>query len=107
MYNRRRYRVNKSPPHTCGCIPIRGIFSNTQNRGVYLIEYPKYAPKQYECLYCKHSPLEIWAFVYFVLDNKGRKRERATPVLVCNKGCGTFFDPMEFDLTPKDLEVTK
>ena len=79
-----------------------------------MIEYRHFTPKKYKCLYCGHSPLEIWAFIYFVTDNKGRNRERSTPVLVCpgksgEGGCGTFFDPMEFNLNEfhKDLREGK
>jgi len=62
-------------------------------------------------LYCGYSPLEIWPFTW--TDWKTSK-EKATPVLVCtdrreSSGCGTFFDPSEYDLTPrhKDLVMSK
>lgn len=73
-----------------------------------MIEYRHFAPKKYKCLYCGFSPLEIWAFVWIVYRTS---REKATPVLVCNwrRGCGTFFDPSEYNLTPrhKDMVVPK
>ena len=70
-----------------------------------MIRYRYFAPRKYKCLYCGHSPLEIWAFVW--VDYR-TSREKAVPVLVCEPGgCGVFFDPMEFDLSNKDLEVHK
>lgn len=69
-----------------------------------MIEYPRFAPDKYKCLYCISSPLEIWGFVWIDCHTG---KEEATPVLVCSSknGCGTFFDPMEFDLTPNDLKI--
>lgn len=74
-----------------------------------MIEYRHFAPKRYKCLYCGYSPLEIWACTYDVVNTRiGNKYEKAEPVLVCTdapgfKGCGTVFDPIEFDLKRKDL----
>ena len=68
-----------------------------------MIRYRYFAPRKYKCLYCGYYPLEIWAFVW--VDYR-TSREKAVPVLVCGpRGCGAFFDPMEFDLSNKDLEV--
>ena len=70
-----------------------------------MIEYRHFAPKKYKCLYCGYSPLEIWAFVW--VDYK-TSREKSTPVLVCEPyGCGTFFDIIEFDLTPRHKDLIK
>ena len=72
-----------------------------------MIEYLRFAPRKYKCLYCGHTPLEIWAFVW--VDYRTSK-EKSTPVLVCApNGCGTFFDPMEFDLNEfhKDLRQVR
>lgn len=75
-----------------------------------MIEYRLTAPDKYKCLYCGFFPLEIWAFTW--TDYKTSK-EKATPVLVCTNrretaGCGTFFDPSEYDLALKheDLVMT-
>lgn len=72
-----------------------------------MIEYRHFAPKRYHCLYCNYSPLEIWAFTW---TDYRTSKEKATPVLVCTdapgfKGCGTVFDPMEFDLTPRHKDL--
>lgn len=72
-----------------------------------MIEYRLTTPKKYKCLYCGYSPLEIWAFTW--TDYKTSK-EKATPVLVCtdrreSAGCGTFFDPSEYDLTPRHKDL--
>lgn len=72
-----------------------------------MIRYRHFAPKQYKCLYCGYSPLEIWAFVW--IDYRTR-REKSTPVMVCSDakgraGCGTFFDPAEFNLTPRHRDL--
>ena len=71
-----------------------------------MIEYKRFAPNKYECLYCGYSPLEIWAAVW--IDYRTSK-EKSTPVLVCSGkgGCGTFFDPMEFDLNEFHKELRR
>jgi len=75
------------------------------------VRYRLTAPANYKCFECGYSPMEIWAFVW--IDYK-TSREKSTPVLVCTdrmgiKGCGTFFDPFQYDLTPqhKDLVMQK
>lgn len=69
-----------------------------------MIMYRHFAPRRFKCLECGHSPLEIWAFVYDIIDRNGWKHERSTPVLVCGPfGCGAWFDPMEYDLSEEDL----
>ncbi len=76
-----------------------------------MIEYRRFAHKRHKCLYCGYSPLEIWALVYDVINAKtGKKYEKAEPVLVCTnkngtRGCGTIFDPMEFNLTPRHKDL--
>lgn len=72
-----------------------------------MIEYRRFTPKKYKCLYCGYSPLEIWAFVW--IEYKTSK-EKATPILVCTdapgiKGCGTIFDLMEYDITPRHRDL--
>lgn len=54
-----------------------------------------------KCLRCNYGWLEVCAFVWF--ENG---IEKSTPVLVCpsHNGCGTFFDPNEYDLTDNDLQ---
>jgi len=63
-----------------------------------MIQYKRWMPVS--CLYCGHKPLEICAFLYY--ENG---IEKDTPVLVCPSinGCGTFFDPDEYDLNEMDL----
>jgi len=68
-----------------------------------MIYYKHFAPEKYKCLYCSHSPLEIWAFVW--IDYK-TSEEKSTPVLVCApNGCGAFFDPTEYGLNEYHKEL--
>jgi len=74
-----------------------------------MIRYNHFSPKKYKCLYCGHFPLEIWAFVW--IDYR-TSREKSTPVLVCpgksgEGGCGTFFDPLEFNLNEFHKELRR
>ena len=75
--------------------------------------YPLIAPKKYRCKMCGFRPMQIGRFVWYQLDKNGRKKEYATPVLICDeicddylhRGCGSFFSLEEYGLVPKDLEV--
>ena len=74
-----------------------------------MIEYRYFISKKYKCLYCGHSPLLIWAFVW--IDYR-TSIEKSYPVLVCpgksgEGGCGTFFDPTEFGLNEFHKELRR
>jgi len=69
-----------------------------------MIVYRHFAPRRFKCPYCGYSPLEIWAFTW----NDRYREERAEPCLVCTdvlgrRGCGTLFDPIEYNLLDEDL----
>ena len=57
------------------------------------------------CHICGSKPLEIWALTYVEMGI-----EKSEPVLVCPSqfkpfGCGTFFDPSQYDIDEKDLRA--
>ena len=64
------------------------------------MKFPKHAPNRFVCKKCGHSPLWIEAFTY----KEGRKT-LAIPMLVCDShyGCGSVFEPSEYNLTEEQL----